>query len=117
MFGITRTVVYDILAKEKAGDLRDRSRAPKHQPGKTPAKVEDKVIEVKNRTHLGPERLSRYLKQYEGMTVPGGTIRHILRRNKARLLYPLRRRRSLKGKREFVDWYSAARVNRNSIVT
>jgi len=61
MFGITRSVVYNILKKEKEGDLRDRSRAPRHQPRKTPAAVEDKVIEVKNRTHLGPERLTRYL--------------------------------------------------------
>ena len=28
MFGITRTVVYDIIRKEKEDDLRDRSRAP-----------------------------------------------------------------------------------------
>ncbi len=107
MFGITRAVVYDILKKEEAGDLRDRSRAPRHQPGKTPAAVEDRVVEVKNKTHLGPERLSRYLKDYDGMMVPGGTIRHILRRSKARLEYPLRRHRTRKGKREFVDWYSA----------
>lgn len=107
MFGITRAVVYDITRKEREGDLRDRSRAPKHQPGKTPAAIEDKVVMVKNRTRLGPERLSRYLKDYEAMTVPVGTIRHILRRNKARLEYGLRRHRTRKGKREFVDWYSA----------
>ncbi len=107
MFGITRAVVYDILNKAKEGDLRDRSRAPRHQPGKTPSAIEDKVVEVKNRTHLGPERLSRYLSEYGGITVPVGTIRHILRRNKGRLTYPLRRYRTRKGKREFIDWYSA----------
>ena len=74
MFGITRAVVYDILRKERDGNLRDRSRAPRHQPGKTPAGVEDKVVALKNKTHLGPERLSRYLKEYEGMVVPVGTI-------------------------------------------
>ena len=107
LFGITRAVVYDILTKEHTGDLRDRSRAPKSQPRKTPAVVEDKVIAVKNKTHLGPERLSRYLKEYEGLNVAAGTIRHILRRNKARLDYGLHRHRTLKGKREFIDWYSA----------
>jgi transposase-like protein len=106
-FRITRAVVYDILRKERDGDLGDRSRAPRRQPQKTPAAVEDKVVEIKNKTHLGPERLSRYLKDYEDMTVPVGTIRHILRRNKGRLEYPLRRYRTRKGKREFVDWYSA----------
>jgi putative transposase len=107
MFGITRTVVYDILKKEKEGDLRDRPRVPKHQPRKTPAGIEDRVVAAKNRTHLGPERLSRYLREHEGISVPAGTIWHILRRNKARLEYGLRRHRTRKEKREFVDWYSA----------
>ncbi len=107
MFGITRAVIYDILKKEKAGDLRDRSRAPRHQPGKTPAEVEDRVVEAKNKTRLGPERLSRYLQEYERLSVAVGTIRHILRRNRGRLDYGLRRHRTRKGKREFVDWYSA----------
>ena len=107
MFSVTRAVVYDILKKKKECDLRDRSRAPKRQPGKTPPLVEDKVVAVKNKTRLGPERLSRYLKDYEGVHVPAGTIRHILRRNKKRLNYGLRQRRTLKGKYEFVDWYSA----------
>jgi hypothetical protein len=65
MFGITRAVVYDILKKEKECDLRDRSRSPRCQPGKTPVIVEDKVVDAKNKTNLGPERLSPYLKQYE----------------------------------------------------
>jgi len=107
MFGVNRAVVYDILKKEKEGDLRDRSRAPRHQPKRTPAEVEDRVVTAKNKTHLGPERLSRYLEQYEGLSVAVGTIRHILRRNKARLQYGLRRHRTRKEKREFVDWYSA----------
>jgi putative transposase len=96
MFGITRAVVYDIRRKDREGDLKDRSRAPKHQPGKTPPVVEDRVVDLKNKTRLGPERLSRYLDKYEGLRVPAGTMRHILTR-----------RRPLKGKREFVDWYSA----------
>ncbi len=107
MFSITRVVVYCILKKEREGDLRDRSRAPRYQPRKTPAVVEDKVVEVKNRTHLGPERLSRYLHEHERLSVPAGTIRHILQRNKGRLKYNLARYRTRKEKREFVDWYSA----------
>ncbi len=107
VFGITRAVVYDILKKERSGNLQDRSRMPRRQPRRTPAEVEAKVIAVKNKTHLGPERLSRYLQQYEGLSVPVGTIRHILRRNKARLEYAFKRRRPLKGRREFIDWYSA----------
>ena len=61
VFGICRPVVYDILKKRAEGDLRDRSKAPKHQPNKTPDEVEQKVIEAKNRTRLGPKRLTIYL--------------------------------------------------------
>ncbi len=59
LFGINRCVVYDILRKWAEGDLRERPKTPKHQPNKTPAGVEDKVIAAKNKTRLGPERLTR----------------------------------------------------------
>jgi len=107
IFGINRTVVYDIINKEREDNLKDRSRAPKHQPSKTSAAIEDKVIEIKNKTRLGPERLSRYLRQHEGISVPPGTVRHIIRRNKGRINYHLRSYRRRKEKREFIDWYSA----------
>lgn len=107
VFRVNRTVVYDILAKSKEGNLKDRPKIPKHQPNKTPAKIEDKVIKAKNKTHLGPKRLSRYLKKHEGILVPPGTIRHILRRNKDRLTYKLKSNKRRKQPREFVDWYSA----------
>jgi transposase len=105
IFGINRPVVYDILKKEREGNLGDRSKAPQHSPNKTAGKIEDRVIEVKNKTRLGPKRLSRYLKKYENLMVPYGTIRHILRRNKGRIKYAKNCRQH--EKREFVDWYSA----------
>ena len=107
LFGINRSVVYDIMRKSEKGDWKDRSKVPKRQPKKTSALIEDKVIEVKNKTRLGPERLTRYLKQHEDLTVPPGTIRHILRRNRERIDYNLPRNRVRKEKREFIDWYSA----------
>jgi hypothetical protein len=93
--------------KAKRGNLKDRPKIPKHQPNKTPAKTEGKVIKAKNKTHLGPKRLSRYLEKHEGILVPPGTIRHILRRNKDRLTYKLKSNKRRKQPREFVDWYSA----------
>jgi transposase len=105
MFGINRTVVYDILKKETGGDLSDRSKAPKHSPNKTSPETENKVIKAKNKTKMGAKRLSLYLKRYENLQVPCGTIRHILRRNKARIKYRKAFRKH--EKREFVDWYSA----------
>lgn len=107
MFGIKRAVVYDILKKDSEGNLRDRSRVPKRQPRRTAIAIEEKVIVAKNKTHLGPERLSRYLQVHEGTIVPAGTIRHILRRNKDKLKYGIGRYRTRKEKRGFIDWYSA----------
>lgn len=86
--------------------MKDRSRAPLHSPYQTPTKIEDKVVEAKNQTRLGPKRLSIYLKKYEKIKVPYGTIRHILRRNKSKLTYSFKARKKAE-KREFVDWYSA----------
>jgi len=106
IFGIQRTVVYDILKKKEEGNLKDRSRTPLHSPCKTPGETEDQVIKAKNQTHLGAKRLSIYLQKYEKIKVPYGTIRHILRRNKSKISYQLKGRRKSE-KREFVDWYSA----------
>ena len=106
-FGIQRAVVYDIFKKHHEGDLNDRSKAPKTSPRKTSPEVEDMVIAIKNQTRLGAKRLSLHLQRYGSLTVPYGTIRHILRRNKSRLTYALKGHRTKLGKREFVDWYSA----------
>ena len=106
-FGITRPVVYDILKKKAEGNLSDRSRAPKRQPNKTREETEARVIEAKNKTRLGSKRLSIYLEKYEQLRVAAGTIRHIIRRNKGKLTYPVPSGRRRRGKREFVDWYSS----------
>ena len=107
MFGINRRVVYDILERWASGNLRDRPRTPKRQPNKTRPEIEDRVIAAKNKTRLGPQRLTRYLAKYEGLSVPAGTIRHILRRNRDRITYGLPRPRKPLTKRPFIDWYSA----------
>ena len=107
LFGINRCVVYDILRKWSEGDLRDRPKTPHHQPNKTAPEIEEQVIAAKNKTRLGPLRLSRYLHKYEQLSVPAGSIRHILRRNRHRITYRLPRHRKPQQKRPFVDWYSA----------
>lgn len=106
-FGINRPVVYDIITKYRQGDLKDRPKIPRHQPRKTPPYIETKVIEIKIKTRLGPKRLSRYLKRYESIDVPPGTIRHILRRHKEQIKDFVATNKRKKEKREFVDWYSA----------
>ena len=72
VFGVNRTVVYDILEKAEEGDLRDRSKTPTRQPNKTPPEVEQKVIDARNKTRMGPQRLSIYLAKYHELQVPPG---------------------------------------------
>ena len=106
VFCINRPVIYDILKKQEEGDLKDRSKIPKHQPFRTPPEIEDLVIEIKNKTNFGPERVSDYAKDYHNTTIAPGTIRHILRRNRARVKHKFRYVRR-KEQRPLVDWYSA----------
>jgi len=65
-------VLCDIPKKDKMGDLRDRPRVLQHQPRKTPTGIEDRVVAAKNRTHWGPERLSRYFQEHEQIIGAGG---------------------------------------------
>src|SRR4030042_4450440 len=78
VFGVQRPVVYDIIKKDNEGNLDDRSKAPKTNPRRTASSIEDKVIEVKNKTHLGPKRLSIYLKKYESLNVDERITKHII---------------------------------------
>jgi len=107
IFGINRCVIYSILAKQKSGDLSDRSKRPHSQPQKTAVPIEKKVIETKNKTRYGPKRLSLYLQDFESLTVPAGTIRHILRRNKDQITYLKHYAQRKRIPREFIDWYQA----------
>lgn len=107
VFGIHRNVIYDIIRKGKEGDLKDRSKAPNHVHNKTPPDIENLVIEIKNLTNFGPERVSDYASDYHNTKIAPGTIRHILRRNKDKIKHKNKLHKIRRGKREFIDWYSA----------
>ena len=106
IFGVNRTVIYDILRKQTEGDLKDRSKIPINQPKKTSKELEDLVVAIKNLTNLGPQRLCDYILDYHQTKLYPGTIRHILSRNKSllkRKINYIRRKEA----RPVVDWYSA----------
>ena len=46
MFAINRSVVYDIRKKQAEGDLRDRSKVPRHQPNRTSPQIEQHAVEA-----------------------------------------------------------------------
>lgn len=86
IFGINRTVVYDTIKKGQQKNLRDRSKAPKNIPHKTPANLEDLIVQLKNKLKLPNKDLSFYLFKYHGVDIAYGTLRHILRRNRHRIV-------------------------------
>ena len=59
--------------------LRDRSRRPHHCPHQTPPEIEEQVLQARQATNYGRERLALYL-QRQGISISPHTIRHILRR-------------------------------------
>lgn len=60
-FGITRPIVYKILRKKKEGNLSDSSRTPLSQPKRTAGKIEDKVIEAKNKFEAKSKKYVEFL--------------------------------------------------------
>ena len=86
IFGINRVVVYDIIKKGKQKNLRDRSKAPRNIPHKTSAQLEDLIVQLKNKLKLPNKDLSFYLFKHHGVDIAYGTLRHILRRNRHRIV-------------------------------
>jgi transposase len=60
--------------------LQDRSRRPDHCPHQTSPEVEQQVLEAREATNYGKERLALYLER-QGISISPHTIRHILRRH------------------------------------
>ena len=86
VFGLQRVAIYAILKKASSGNLKDSNKRPKISPKKTDPWIEEKVVDVQNRTGFGPKRLMVHLRRQYGIRVAYGTIRHILGRNRHRLV-------------------------------
>jgi len=89
-FGISRVTGYYWLKRYREGEriqeLGDRSRRPLHSPGKTEARIEQRVVEERQRRPDWGARKLRVLLQREGIEKPEGTIHRILRRH--HLIHP-----------------------------
>jgi putative transposase len=60
--------------------LHDRSRRPHHSPHQTPPQLQQQVLQAREATNYGRERLALYLKR-QGVSLSPYTIRNILRRH------------------------------------
>ncbi len=72
-----------MVKDQKHGDegLKDLSRRPHHQPKRISQSIEEKVIEIREKTNYGKRRISYLLFKQYGLVVPESTVGKILRRN------------------------------------
>jgi len=68
---------------QRLGDagLRDLSRRPHHTSRQTPPEIEQQVLDAREKTCYGRQRLAVYLER-RGLHLSPYTIRHILRRHR-----------------------------------
>ncbi|OGK19839.1 hypothetical protein A3C23_04000 [Candidatus Roizmanbacteria bacterium RIFCSPHIGHO2_02_FULL_37_13b] len=106
VLSVTRKTIYKALRKKSEGSLIDSSRAPHMVINKTPADIEQHVVDLKTKTNYGPERLHAELVETTGIDLSIHTIRNIVRRNRDKI--KTKRHKPKKASpRQFVDWYTA----------
>jgi transposase len=82
-YGISRQIFYTWYRRyetEGLAGLRDRSKRPAHCLHETPAEVVAKIIYLRISYHLGPAKISMYLKRYHDVQVSNSGVWRILKR-------------------------------------
>ena len=83
-FGIARASFYRWRAayqKRGEGGLINGKPIPKWHANRTPPAVEEKVLHLRRKYHLGPIRIVWYLERYHGIKISDAGVYRILRRH------------------------------------
>ncbi|MBI1621677.1 helix-turn-helix domain-containing protein [Aquamicrobium sp. cd-1] len=83
-FGVGRSSFYRWqTAYRKHGDagLVNRPPIPKWHANRTPVEIEEKVLHLRSKHHLGPMRIVWYLARYHGIKISDATVSRMLKRN------------------------------------
>lgn len=83
-FGIGRASFYRWKrAYERDGEdgLANAKPIPKSSPNQTPVEVEEKVLHLRRKYHLGPERIMWYMARYHAVRMSEATIYRTLKRH------------------------------------
>jgi transposase InsO family protein len=83
-FGISRTAFYEWKkAYKENGEpgLVNQKPCPRNPKLRTPPEVEEKILYLRRKYHLGQLRISWYLKRYHGISVSSGGVWNVLKRN------------------------------------
>ena len=74
--GIPRRTFYrwrKRIEHEGEGGLMNRQPGPKNHPWSTPPEVVEKIIHLRTKYHLGPQRITWYLERYHGIQLSCST--------------------------------------------
>lgn len=83
-FGVSRSIFYRWQRRyKKAGEsgLKNEKPIPINPANKTPDEVEEKVLYLRKKYHLGPIRIVWYLARYHGIKISDASVYRILKRN------------------------------------
>jgi transposase InsO family protein len=83
-FGIGRTSFYrwrQAYAKYGEAGLVNAPPIPKWHANRTPLEIEEKVLHLRRKYHLGPIRIVWYLERYHNIKISDATVSRILKRN------------------------------------
>lgn len=83
-FGIGRASFYrwkSAYERDGKDGLVNAKTIPKNPPNQTPPEVAEKVLHLRRKYHLGPERIMWYLERYHDIKLSDATIYRILKRN------------------------------------
>ena len=83
-FGISRSGFYrwkDAYAQHGDAGLINRPSIPKQHYNRTPVEIEEKVLHLRRKYHLGPIRIVWYMERYHDINIASATVSRILKRN------------------------------------
>ena len=83
-FGIGRSSFYRWRAAYRKGGeeaLINKPPIPKWHANRTPIKIEEKVLHLRSKYHLGPMRIVWYLARYHDIKISDATVSRILKRH------------------------------------
>ncbi len=83
-FGMSRSTFYRWQRRySRAGEpgLKNEKPIPLNPANKTPDEVEEKVLYLRKKYHLGPIRIVWYLARYHGIKISDASVYRILKRN------------------------------------
>lgn len=70
ILSVSRATIYKAIRKNKAGDLKDGSKAPHHVHNKTNVELEARILALREKTRYGPLRLKEELAELVESTYP-----------------------------------------------